>query len=246
MIAKTVVMMSLLLASAEALAGGVYRCDTPQGVRFQEIPCPQDGKKIVGAPSKAPAVTEHGTLLADSKIPIVYVRWIEWWFPRGVLAKLTSNGNNEIWISADWNKVPRLKGFDPKKTAAAQFLELVPDVQAVKIVAFSPQGDRLGELSMSRQEFNAQKEAERDPCERVAGNKSELRKLIAAGGKCHSCNYLTINKLAIGLSKADFRQLCGSPERTNRTMTSNHEREQWIYDRNYYYFTDGILTSWQD
>jgi len=39
----------------------------------------------------------------------------------------------------------------------------------------------------------------------------------------------------------------GSPEKNNRTVTANSISEQWVYELGqYYYFTNGILTSWQD
>lgn len=38
----------------------------------------------------------------------------------------------------------------------------------------------------------------------------------------------------------------GSPIKRNKTTTSSHEREQWVYDDGYIYFTDGIVTSIQE
>lgn len=38
----------------------------------------------------------------------------------------------------------------------------------------------------------------------------------------------------------------GAPTKRNKTTTSSHEREQWVYSDGYIYFTDGIVTSIQE
>ena len=41
--------------------------------------------------------------------------------------------------------------------------------------------------------------------------------------------------------------LWGLPEKVNRTVTQYSVHEQWVYGQGQYlYFTDGILTSFQD
>ena len=38
----------------------------------------------------------------------------------------------------------------------------------------------------------------------------------------------------------------GKPDDINRTVGSWGVNEQWVYGRNYYYFENGKLTSYQD
>lgn len=52
----------------------------------------------------------------------------------------------------------------------------------------------------------------------------------------------------IGMTKAEVEaSLWGLPEKVNRTVSTYGTREQWVYgNRQYLYFKDGILTSFQD
>jgi hypothetical protein len=56
--------------------------------------------------------------------------------------------------------------------------------------------------------------------------------------------------LSIGMTAEECRLAWGPPSQVNRTLTGNHESEQWIYRRypndHYLYLDDGILTSIQD
>lgn len=51
----------------------------------------------------------------------------------------------------------------------------------------------------------------------------------------------------IGMTIAQVEKTCfGKPERVNRTVTAGHAFDQFVYaDGNYLYFTDGVLTSFQ-
>lgn len=54
-------------------------------------------------------------------------------------------------------------------------------------------------------------------------------------------------KIWIGMTSEMARIVLGEPERNNRTVTATTIKEQWVYpNREYYYFTNGILTAWQD
>jgi uncharacterized protein YnzC (UPF0291/DUF896 family) len=54
-------------------------------------------------------------------------------------------------------------------------------------------------------------------------------------------------KIWIGMTSEMALVVLGSPEKNNRTVTANSISEQWVYELGqYYYFTNGILTSWQD
>ncbi|MEJ6952087.1 hypothetical protein [Natronospora cellulosivora (SeqCode)] len=54
----------------------------------------------------------------------------------------------------------------------------------------------------------------------------------------------------IGMTDEMARIVLGQPNDINRTVTAFRVREQWVYgdvsNRKYYYFENGILTSWQN
>jgi hypothetical protein len=54
--------------------------------------------------------------------------------------------------------------------------------------------------------------------------------------------------VSIGMTQQDaLDSSWGKPERINRTVTANGVREQWVYGNgNYLYFTNGILTAYQN
>lgn len=53
--------------------------------------------------------------------------------------------------------------------------------------------------------------------------------------------------VSIGMSEQQaLDSSWGRPERVNRTTTAYGTREQWVYGRNYLYFTDGVLTAIQN
>jgi len=56
--------------------------------------------------------------------------------------------------------------------------------------------------------------------------------------------------IQIGMSKSMVRASWGAPDDINRTVTVNTTSEQWVYgslsDATYVYFTNGIMTSFQD
>lgn len=54
---------------------------------------------------------------------------------------------------------------------------------------------------------------------------------------------------AIGMTTKQVleRTSAGPPNKVNRTVTKNHLREQWVYNRGVYlYFDNGVLTAFQD
>lgn len=103
--------------------------------------------------------------------------------------------------------------------------------------------DRKGydELNWKYNEGNAYRDARefQELNARVEVEKYQKEKLIEAakGQNSH-----------IGMTKEEVEaSLWGKPERINRTVTAYGTREQWVYgNRQYLYFTDGILTSFQD
>lgn len=54
-------------------------------------------------------------------------------------------------------------------------------------------------------------------------------------------------KIWIGMTREMAVDSRGEPEDINRTVTNYGTSEQWIYSsKNYLYFDNGKLTSWQD
>lgn len=50
----------------------------------------------------------------------------------------------------------------------------------------------------------------------------------------------------LGMTSTELRSKWFRPDDINRTVGSWGVHEQWVYSNVYFYFEDGILTSWQD
>ena len=50
----------------------------------------------------------------------------------------------------------------------------------------------------------------------------------------------------IGMTDDMLLIALGSPNEINRTVGRWGVHEQWVYEREYYYFENGIMTSYQD
>lgn len=85
----------------------------------------------------------------------------------------------------------------------------------------------------------------------------EIRKQIEAKHKKLSDKYgieiankIISGKIWLGMTKEMAIESWGRADDINRTVTSNMIREQWVYggisNRQYLYFENGILTTWQD
>ncbi len=59
-------------------------------------------------------------------------------------------------------------------------------------------------------------------------------------------NSLLKGWVSLGMSAEMVQAVYGEPNSINRTVGSWGVHEQWVYDRVYFYFENGILTSWQD
>jgi len=53
------------------------------------------------------------------------------------------------------------------------------------------------------------------------------------------------NKVVLGMTAEQAYASWGKPNKVNRTVTFAGVREQWVYDEDYLYFDDGVLTSMQ-
>ena len=58
---------------------------------------------------------------------------------------------------------------------------------------------------------------------------------------------LAAGKIWIGMTATMAKVILGDPEKNNRTVTAGGSSEQWVYSNgDLYYFTNGVLTAWQD
>lgn len=82
--------------------------------------------------------------------------------------------------------------------------------------------------------------------EREASLKERKADLIRRFGSVNAERLLK-QKIWLGMSAEMAKVVLGEPEKINRTVTASGKQEQWIYNRKeYYYFTNGTLTAWQD
>jgi hypothetical protein len=74
---------------------------------------------------------------------------------------------------------------------------------------------------------------------------SQFEKLkVKFGAKTFSL--LLNGKLQIGMSKEMVLWSWGEPDHVHTTTNANAKREQWVYDNDYLYFDNGILTTIQN
>ncbi|MBW1739887.1 MAG: hypothetical protein JRJ42_01995 [Deltaproteobacteria bacterium] len=58
---------------------------------------------------------------------------------------------------------------------------------------------------------------------------------------------IDMGRIAVGMETWQVKQVLGVPEKMNVVIeTQNTRKEQWIYGNKYLYFTNGVLTSWQE
>jgi superfamily II DNA or RNA helicase len=71
----------------------------------------------------------------------------------------------------------------------------------------------------------------------------EVQELIAAD---EAQELIAARKIRLGMTADQVRQSWGKPEDINRSVTRWGVSEQWVYEANYLYFDDGILTTIQE
>jgi len=59
-------------------------------------------------------------------------------------------------------------------------------------------------------------------------------------------NLILEGRICRGMTKDEVRASWGEPSDINRSAGSWGVHEQWVYGRQYLYFEDGKLTSWQN
>jgi hypothetical protein len=53
-------------------------------------------------------------------------------------------------------------------------------------------------------------------------------------------------KVKMGMSREEVVAAWGKPKDINRTVGSWGTHEQWVYEKQYLYFSNGKVTSWQN
>ncbi len=72
-----------------------------------------------------------------------------------------------------------------------------------------------------------------------------LREIAAYRGKRNRLEYID-TYITLGMVAGDVQSIFGSPDDINRSVGRWGTHEQWVYEDVYFYFKNGILTSWQD
>lgn len=84
----------------------------------------------------------------------------------------------------------------------------------------------------------------------VSDLKLSQKKQKFSTGTSSRAEIICKNNVFIGMSSEEFRVIYPSPEKINRTTTSHGTSEQWVYgeipNSQYFYFLNGVLTSWQN
>ena len=58
---------------------------------------------------------------------------------------------------------------------------------------------------------------------------------------------INMDKIAVGMETWQAQEVLGVPEKRDIVLTTkNTKKEQWIYSSKCLYFTNGLLTSWQE
>lgn len=106
------------------------------------------------------------------------------------------------------------------------------------------------------QEKEENKKLEAARSNKILQEKEEKKKLEAARikrkqeliNKFGTQNAIDIlsGKIWIGMSKEMLLESWGRPKDINRTVTSTNVREQWVYESQYVYLENNIVTAWQD
>ena len=86
--------------------------------------------------------------------------------------------------------------------------------------------------------------------------KEKIEYLANNPDRRHYSRYILKGSVVLGMTKEEVILSFGHPYEINKTVNSYEVREQWVYYNYnyqiqyrygpYFYFTDGILTTWQD
>jgi hypothetical protein len=60
-----------------------------------------------------------------------------------------------------------------------------------------------------------------------------------------ACQSIDQGEVSIGMTADQVRLSWGKPEKVNATLSSQNQREQWVYGKQYLYMQNGLLKSMQ-
>ena len=93
----------------------------------------------------------------------------------------------------------------------------------------------------------ADAEAEkRERAETAKAEKERAAKIRAKGWPAAITKAVISRHIQFGMSREQVRLSWGEPDDIHRTVIPGRVSEQWVYGRQYVYFTDGAVSAWQD
>jgi hypothetical protein len=93
----------------------------------------------------------------------------------------------------------------------------------------------------------AAEEAEKkERAETAKAGKQRAARVRAKGWPASITKAVIARQIKFGMSREQVRMSWGDPEDIHRTVIPGHVSEQWIYGRQYVYFTNGTVSGWQD
>jgi hypothetical protein len=95
------------------------------------------------------------------------------------------------------------------------------------------------------EEKAAKDAAKKNEEKRRFAKEERKQKLISKYGEAASIKILN-GRVWIGMTKEMAVESWGRPDDINRTVSASNIHEQWVYGRQYLYFENGILTTFQD
>lgn len=103
-------------------------------------------------------------------------------------------------------------------------------------------------ISADELEARAERERRRIATKQDAAESGRREKFIRSrpGMSPAVVNALRRGVVVLGMATVEAQFLMGKPERVNRSVTKFGSKEQWVYGSRYFYFDDGVLTSWQE
>jgi len=88
-----------------------------------------------------------------------------------------------------------------------------------------------------------QAERKRKKAEAEQAAKAKLEEYVQAHPEFREA--ILAKKIGLGMSTDDVIAAWGKPDHVNTTVTAYGKHEQWVYGRQYIYFENGRVSSWQ-
>jgi hypothetical protein len=92
----------------------------------------------------------------------------------------------------------------------------------------------------------AAEDVKRQRAEDDRAERERASKIRAKGWAASTTKAVIARQIKFGMSREQVRMSWGEPDDIHRTVIPGQVSEQWIYGRQYVYFTNGTVTAWQD